>query len=47
MRQEDFLRAIALDKKKRGSRLTLVLLKQIGESFLQKVEFEELKRYLP
>ena len=47
MRQDDFLRTIALDKKKRGSRLTLVLLKKIGESFLQKVEFEELKSYLP
>ena len=47
MRQEDFLRAIALDKKKRGSSLTLILLKKIGESFLQKVEFKELKCYLP
>ena len=47
MRQDDFLRAITLDKKKRGSSLTLILLKKIGESFLQKIEFEELKRYLP
>ena len=47
MRQDDFLRAIALDKKKRGSRLTLVLLKQIGESFLQKAEFSEMRQYLP
>ena len=47
MQQEDFLQAIALDKKKRGSRLTLVLLKRIGESFLQRVEFSELTQYLP
>lgn len=47
MRQKDFLRAIALDKKKRGSHLTLILLKKIGESFLQKVAFSELTRYLP
>ena len=47
MRQEDFLQAIALDKKKRGSHLTLILLKNIGESFLKKVEFSELTQYLP
>ena len=47
MQQEDFLQAIALDKKKRGSHLTLILLKNIGESFLQKVEFSELTQYLP
>ena len=47
MQQEDFLQTIALDKKKRGSHLTLILLKNIGESFLQKVEFSELTRYLP
>ena len=47
MQQDEFLRAIVLDKKKRGSSLTLILLRKIGESFLQKIEFEELKRYLP
>ncbi len=47
MRQEDFLQAIALDKKKRGSHLTLILLKKIGESYLLKVEFSELTKYLP
>ena len=47
MQQEDFLQAIALDKKKRGSHLTLILVKNIGESFLQKVEFRELTQYLP
>ena len=47
MRREDFLQVIALDKKKRGSYLTLVLLKRIGESFLKKVEFGELTDYLP
>ena len=41
MRQEDFLQAIALDKKKRGSHLTLILLKKIGDSFLQNVAFHE------
>ena len=39
--------AIALDKKKRGSHLTLILLKKIGESFLQRVEFSKLTQYLP
>ena len=47
MQQEDFLQAIALDKKKRGSRLTLILLKKTGESILQRVEFSELTQYLP
>lgn len=47
MQQDEFLRAIVLDKKKRGSSLTLILLRKIGESFLQKIEFEALKRYLP
>ena len=47
MRQADFLQAIALDKKKRGSHLTLVLLNKIGDSFLQKVNFDELHNYLP
>ena len=47
MRQEDFLQAIALDKKKRGSHLNLILLKKIGESYLLKVEFSELTKYLP
>ena len=47
MQQEDFLQAIALDKKKRGSRLTLILLKRIGESFLQKTDFSGLAEYLP
>lgn len=47
MRQADFLQAIALDKKKRGSHLTLILLNKIGDSFLQKVNFDELHNYLP
>jgi 3-dehydroquinate synthase len=47
MRRDDFLQAIALDKKKRGSHLTLILLKKIGASFLQTVAFHELPRYLP
>ena len=47
MRRDDFLQAIALDKKKRGSHLTLILLKEIGNSFLQNVAFHELTRYLP
>ena len=47
MRQEDFLQTIALDKKKRGSHLTLILLEKIGNSFLQRVDFGELVNYLP
>lgn len=47
MDQADFLKAIALDKKKRGSEITLVLLKAIGESFLQKIEFSGLPKFLP
>ena len=47
MSQEDFRKAVSLDKKKRGSHLTLVLLKKIGESFLQNVEFGKLAEYLP
>ncbi|MBR1590513.1 MAG: 3-dehydroquinate synthase [Acidaminococcaceae bacterium] len=47
MGQEDFLKATALDKKKRGSQLTLILLKTIGESFLQKVKFSDLPAFLP
>lgn len=47
MGQEDFLKAIALDKKKCGSRLTLILLKEIGDSFLQKVGFDDLSAFLP
>ena len=47
MRRDDFLQAIALDKKKRGSHLTLILLKEIGNSFLQNVSFRELTRYFP
>ena len=47
MKQQEFLNAIALDKKKRGSNLTLILLKTIGESFLQKVAFTDLPEYLP
>lgn len=47
MQRFAFLQAIALDKKKRGSHLTLILLKTIGESFLQKIEFSELDNYLP
>jgi len=47
MKQADFLKAIAMDKKKRGSGLTLVLLKDIGDSCLQKVAFRDLPEYLP
>ena len=47
MKQQEVLNAIALDTKKRGSYLTLVLLKTIGESFLQKVAFTDLPKYLP
>ena len=45
--QDDFLRTIALDKKKRGDALTLVVLRAIGDSFLHRVAFREVPAYLP
>ena len=45
--QEEWLKAVALDKKNRGSRLTLVLLKEIGEGYLHTIESAALSGYLP
>lgn len=45
--RQDWLDTIMLDKKKRGSRLTFVLVKRIGEGFLQTVPFADVPRYLP
>lgn len=45
--REDWLATLLLDKKKRGSRLTFVLIKQIGEGFLQTVPFTDVPHYLP
>lgn len=44
--QQDFMEAIALDKKKRGHSITLILMKAIGETYLQKVDFKDLPPYL-
>jgi len=43
----DFLSAIALDKKKRGKKITLILIQKIGESLLYPVDIEGLGEFLP
>lgn len=45
--REEFIKTIALDKKKRGSQLTLVLIKDIGEGYLHAIENRDLPNYLP
>lgn len=45
--REEFIKTIALDKKKRGSQLTLVLIKDIGKGYLHTIENRELPNYLP
>jgi 3-dehydroquinate synthase len=45
--QQEFLQTIAMDKKKRGDSLTLIVLRKIGEGFLHKVAFRDLPAYLP
>ena len=45
--REEFIKTIALDKKKRGSQLTLVLIKDIGEGYLHTIESRDLSNYLP
>ena len=45
--REEFIKTIALDKKKRGSQLTLVLIKDIGEGYLHTIENRDLPNYLP
>lgn len=41
----DFQAAVQLDKKKKGHTLTIVLLQKIGTSFLQQLDFKELKEF--
>lgn len=45
--RDEFIKTIALDKKKRGSNLTLVLIRDIGEGYLHTIESCELPNYLP
>lgn len=45
--REEFIKTIALDKKKRGSQLILVLIKDIGEGYLHAIENRDLPNYLP
>jgi 3-dehydroquinate synthase len=44
--RDEFLAAVQMDKKKKGHQLTIVLLRQIGESFLQKIDFQDIAAYL-
>lgn len=43
--EADFQAAVQMDKKKKGHILTIVLLQKIGTSFLQKLDFKELKEF--
>lgn len=47
MTREDLLAGVAMDKKKQGSRINLVLLKRIGEAFLHNIPMDEMKDYIP
>ena len=47
MQLQDFVRTIALDKKKKGKQLTLVVLKKIGQAVRYPIEFGELVKYIP
>jgi 3-dehydroquinate synthase len=38
--------AVRLDKKKKGHELTIVLLKEIGTSFLKKIDFKDVNKYI-
>ncbi len=42
----EFLAAVQMDKKKKGHTLTIVLLHKIGDSFLQKIDFQDIAAYL-
>ena len=46
MNPEDIVRGIALDKKKRGHEITLVIVPEIGQHLLKKVSFDELMPYV-
>ncbi len=43
---EKFYAAITHDKKARGESLNIVLLKEIGKAFIQKIKLTEIKDYL-
>jgi 3-dehydroquinate synthase len=47
MAPADFRQTIAMDKKKRGDRITLIVLHAIGDSFRHPVAFRDLAAYLP
>lgn len=42
----ELLQAVGMDKKKNGSSITLIILKKIGESFLQKTSWQDLPEYI-
>ena len=44
--EADLLAGIGMDKKKSGSSITLIILKEIGSSFLQKTDWQELPDYV-
>ena len=46
MAKDEVLRTIALDKKKKGGAITLVVLDKIGEARLMKIPCEELASYI-
>lgn len=43
---DELLQAVGMDKKKNGSSITLIVLKKIGESFLQKTSWQDLPEYI-
>ena len=44
--ETDLLAGIGMDKKKSGSSITLIILKEIGSSFLQKTDWKALPDYV-
>lgn len=42
----ELLQAVGMDKKKSGSSITLIILKKIGASFLQKTSWQDLPQYI-
>ena len=46
MAKDEVLKTIALDKKKKGGAITLVVLDKIGEARLMKIPCEELASYI-
>ena len=43
---EDIVAVAALDKKKQGQQLTLVILRELGQAVLQKINCSELQKYV-